>query len=92
MSFFNKKWIADTFNHSYTCPNCGARMKFEDANEETLICTACGYDMDAEHYGFTDEEYESLYPSKEDVLGYSDEDNIEDGGEIYEEVYDELDD
>lgn len=43
-------------------------MKFENEWEETLICEKCGHEVELEKYGFTDEEYEDLYPTLEEVL------------------------
>ena len=45
----------------YICPECGEEMAFEDDNKSILVCEHCGYSMDLEHYGYTDEEYEDLY-------------------------------
>ena len=44
-----------------------------------------------DHYGLTDEEYDALYPTKEEFLGYG-EDEGNDSGETYDEVHGELDD
>jgi transcription initiation factor IIE alpha subunit len=75
----------------YICPECGGQMEFENDLQLTLICTVCNHDMDYDHYGLTDEEYEDLYPSYEDVCGTEDEEPDEDyTGETYDEVYDEL--
>lgn len=91
MGFFSLGQILGMFTGRYPCPCCGTKMKWEDDSEETLICPKCGHEEDSDHYGFTDEEYDALYPTKEDVGGYE-ESNDEYNGESYEEVYNELDD
>ena len=53
------------------------------------------YWIDKHRYGFTDEEYQALYPTKEEVCGYEDDEDDEDdeyNGETYDEVYGELSD
>ncbi len=94
MSFFNLDRILAMFTNQYHCSKCGALMEWEDEHEEVLICTNCGNEETSDHYGFTDEEYESLYPTREEVLGYEDdeEDDDEYNGETYDEVYGELSD
>lgn len=89
MSFFNNTQIKEMYTNEYPCPKCRALMKFEDEFGDTLVCPNCGYDEDYEHRGFTDEEYENLYPTKEEVCGYEED---EYNGESYEEVYGELSD
>lgn len=77
----------------YPCPECGAMMEFEDKWRDTLVCSKCGYDVALDRYGYNDEEYEKLYPTKEEIFGYDDEeDEDEYNGEYYEEVYGELSD
>ncbi len=91
MSFFNDGQIKGMGTGKYPCPKCKTLMEWEDENEEVLICPKCGREESAGHYGYTDEEYESLYPAKEEVSGY-DEEGEEDeyNGETYEEVCGEL--
>lgn len=67
MSFFNEEWVKAIESGEYICPRCGKLMIFEDKWEETLVCIHCGYSEDIDHYGFTDEEYNNLYPRKEDL-------------------------
>lgn len=67
MSFFSDKWTEALETGEYICPKCGSIMEFEDEWEETLVCMKCGYDEDIDHYGFTDEEYNQLYPREEDL-------------------------
>ena len=66
MSFFNeKRWLAFETG-KFTCAKCGAEMKFEVKWEEHLYCPRCGYEVDAERYGFgSDEVYEALCPTLE---------------------------
>ena len=98
MDFFNDALIRGLHGGGYYCRECGARMEFEDDNEDTLVCPNCGNSDDLDHYGFTDEEYDELYPTEEEVLAREgifpdDEDNDEDDEyEMYEEVHGELDD
>lgn len=91
MSIFSEAWKAAFLTGDYVCPKCGGKMYFEDDNEETLICSDCGFDEDIDHYGFTDEEYETEYPLLERP---DDEESDEDEnrcGETYDEVCGELD-
>lgn len=67
MSFFNDAQKEALLTGIYKCPVCGNRMDFEDEYEETLVCPQCGYDEDVDHYGFTDEEYKAIYPTREEV-------------------------
>ncbi len=94
MSFFNNAQRDALLTGRYICSECGELMIFEDENEDTLVCPNCGHDEDSDHYGLTDEEYENLYPTKEEVCGYEDDDDEEDeyNGESYDEVYGELSD
>lgn len=92
MSIFNKAQIHGFKTGEYFCERCGKLMEFEDEEaRDVLVCPKCGYSVDLDHYGFTDEEYEALYPTLEEVLGVSEEDGCEES-ETYEEVYDELGD
>lgn len=68
MSFFNDAQRNALLTGRYICSKCGAQMKFEDEYEDVLICLKCGHSVDLEHYGFeNDEEYEALYPTREEV-------------------------
>lgn len=67
MSLFSEKWQEALITGEYICDECGSLMEFENENEDTLVCPSCGYSVDIDRYGFTDEEYESLYPTKEEV-------------------------
>lgn len=94
MSFFNEKQIEAMKRGQYICSECGEVMKFEDEWENTLICPNCGHETPLERYGCeSDEEYEKLYPTLEELMGATDEedeDNPE--GEVYDEICGELDD
>ena len=69
MSFWNEEQRRALLTGNYYCPECGARMEWEDDWEETLICPECGLDIDSDHYGFdSEEEYEAMYPTLEEVL------------------------
>ena len=57
-----------------------AVMKFEDKWEDVLICPECGHSIDSDRYGCeSDEEYEALYPTEEEVLGYNEDEDESDG-------------
>lgn len=95
MSFFNPRQLQAILSGNYYCDECGARMEWEDEWEDVLVCPECGFSIDSDHYGFdSEEEYEALYPTKEEVMGYEDEDEDDDDepGEPYDEVCGELDD
>lgn len=68
MSFFNDAQKDALLTGRYICSGCRGLMKFEDENEDILVCTECGHSVDLEHYGFeNDEEYEALYPAREEI-------------------------
>lgn len=91
MSTFNEAQIDAMFDQKWICPQCGSDMEFEDENEDILVCPNCSYDVCVEKYGLSEEEYDKLYPSKEDV-DWEPDDDADDDGESYDEVYDELSD
>jgi DNA-directed RNA polymerase subunit RPC12/RpoP len=92
MSIFNKKQKKAMNSREYPCSECGKAMEFEDEWEDSLVCPHCGHSVGLEQYGFEDDEaYESLYPTKEEVLGIAEEDDSSEG-ETYDEVCGELDD
>ena len=68
-SSFNEKRFNALFGlEDYICQECGGKMIFEDEQwRDTLVCPACGNSMDLDHYGFTDEEYEDLYPAQDQL-------------------------
>ena len=91
MGFFNKDVVDAMFGGDYICSQCGAKMEFE--NEDSLVCSKCGHSLDYDRYGHEDDEdYDALYPSEEEFLGSDDEEDEDDCGETYDEVYGELDD
>lgn len=92
MSFFNDAQVDALLTGRYICNECGALMEFENEWEDTLVCPKCGNSIDSDHYGMSDEEYDALYPTMEEICGYEDEDEDEYNGEIYEEVCGELSD
>ncbi len=66
--FFNDKNVEGLMTGDYFCPVCGEKMIFEDdETRDILVCEHCGHSMDLDHYGFTDEEYAKLYPTKEEL-------------------------
>lgn len=70
MSFFNDAQKDALLTGRYICSECGAIMQFEDEWEDTLVCLGCGHSVGLEHYGIeNDEEYEALYPTREDICG-----------------------
>lgn len=89
MAFASEKHIKAWETGEYPCDKCDGFMEFEDDTEEILVCRKCGYSVEVEKYGYSDEEYEALYPTKEEVLGCYNEDE---SSESYDEVFNELDD
>ena len=68
MSFFNDAQKDALLTGRYICSKCGARMQFEDEWEDILVCLECGHSVELERYGMEDdEEYEALYPTREEV-------------------------
>lgn len=68
MSFFNDAQKDALLTGRYICSKCGARMQFEDEWEDILVCLECGHSVESERYGMEDdEEYEALYPTREEV-------------------------
>lgn len=72
MSFFNEKKIKAMLSREYICNECGELMEFEDEWEDTLVCLHCGHSVDLDEYGCEEEEYENLYPTREEVLNIDD--------------------
>lgn len=70
MSIFNEEQIKAMFSREYICHECGHLMEFEDEWEDTLVCPHCGRE--------DNEEYENLYPTREEVLGIANDDSEED--------------
>lgn len=75
MSIFNKKQIEAMLSGNYICNKCGKKMEFEDEWEDTLVCPHCGNSVDLDNYGYEDDEYERLYPTREEVLGIEEEED-----------------
>lgn len=95
MGFFNEALLKALHTHEYVCSRCGAIMEFENEWKDTLVCPNCGHEIDYDRYGCeSDEEYEALYPTEEEVLGYDSEEEDEDNefGEVYDDDHGELDD
>ena len=69
MSIFNEEQIKAMFSREYICHECG----------HTLVCPHCGHSIDLDDYGREgNEEYENLYPTREEVLGIANDDSEED--------------
>lgn len=64
MGIFSDALKSALFTGDYICPDCGARMEFEDEEfRDILVCNSCGNSMDLLDYGSTeDERYERLHP------------------------------
>ncbi len=91
MGFFNDALKAALLSGMYYCNECGGLMEFENEWRDTLICPECGHSVDLDHYGFeSEEEYNALYPTEDELNDC--EDDEDDSGETYDEVYGELDD
>ena len=67
MNFFNQQRIAAMLTGEYICPECGSQLIFEDEWETVLVCPCCGNSIELDRYGFTDDEYESLYPTEDEL-------------------------
>ena len=80
MGFFNELMRRALDTGEYYCPECGALMEFEDEKwRDTLVCLECGHSMDLDMYGFADEdEYNAMFPTREEVLGIEDDDEDDD--------------
>ena len=79
MSIFNEEQIKAMFSREYICYECGHLMEFEDEWKDTLVCPHCGHSIDLDDYGREgNEEYENLYPTREEVLGIANDDSEED--------------
>lgn len=88
MGFFNDLLADALLSGRYICSECGAKMEFEDEYKDVLICSKCSHSVDLDRYGSeNDEDYDALYPTKEEVVGYGDDCT----GENYDEVCGELD-
>ena len=90
MGLFSDLLSAALTTGMYICSKCGTKMEFEDSEtEDVLICPNCGHSVDLELYGMENgEDYDSLYPLKEDICECEDNDDSE--NEYYDEVCDEL--
>ena len=79
MSIFNEEQIKAMFSREFICHGCGHFMEFGGGWEDTLVCSRCGHGIDLDDSGREgDEEYENLYPTREEVLGIANDDSEED--------------
>lgn len=70
MSIFNEEQLKAMFSREYICHECEHLMEFEDE---------WGHSIDLDDYGREgNEEYENLYPTREEVLGIANDDSEED--------------
>lgn len=52
---------------NYFCSECAGLMKFEDENEDILVCPNCGHSVELDEYGCEDpEDYDSVYSDDKD--------------------------
>lgn len=65
------------------CPNCGRLMY--NIGGHTLHCSVCDLILDDDEI----DDWDDIYPTYEELMGIEEEDD-DDSGEKYEEVYDEL--
>lgn len=79
MSIFNEEQIKAMFSREYVCRGCGPFVGFAGEWEDALVCPHCGHSIDLDDYGCEgNEEYENLYPTREEVLGIANDDSEED--------------
>ena len=78
--------LDEYYGFTYTCPDCGQKMVYEDEYEDTLVCDHCGYSVATEMYG---EEEEEWYPTKEEIDPDDEDEDEDDTGEYYDPEYDE---
>ena len=50
----------------YQCPECGNMMVYETM--DSLVCENCGYGVDVDMYGVSQESYKNMYPTQADYL------------------------
>ena len=63
MGFFNDLLSDALKSGRYTCSQCGARMEFEDENEDILICPSCGHSVDLDDYG-SEDDFDDIIPDQ----------------------------
>ena len=98
---FSEKLVKALKTGEYPCTECGWPMIFEDEEwRSILVCTnpECCFSCEIDKYGKEEEEDEMDYPTEEEariLLGEEvneEDENENQYGETYEEVYNELDD
>ena len=79
MSIFNEEQIKAMFGREFICHECGHFMGFGGEWADTLVCPQWGPSVGLDDYGREgNEEYENLYPTREEVLGIANDDSEED--------------
>ena len=71
----------------YVCPRCGNELVFFDDMEDVLVCEKCGYDIDIDEYGLTEDEIADMYPGPEEFEEYEPDEDYD--GEYYDPEFDE---
>lgn len=77
MGVFSDLWKIGFYTGKYICEECGARMHFENDNEDTLVCDSCGYSVYIDDYGNNVDDYDRLSPAIEPLLEEMDRKNSE---------------
>ncbi len=67
MDILNSARIDALYTGEYTCPYCGGSMEFEDEWETVLVCPSCGESIELDRYGYSDDEYDELYPTEDEL-------------------------
>ena len=79
MSIFNEKQKEAMFSRRVYLPRCVIFDGVEDEWEDVLVCPHCGHSVELDDYGCEDdEEYENLYPTREEVLDIADKEDSND--------------
>jgi len=76
MGYFNDLLSNALKSGRYTCSQCGARMEFEDENEDILICPKCGHSVDLDDYG-SEDDFDDIIPDKTRTSEFVEEDEYE---------------
>jgi len=71
----------------YICPECGSELVFTTSREDELLCENCGYNVELDYYGMSEDEIADMYPGPEEFEEY--EPDEEYNGEYYDPDFDE---